>query len=132
MSAKPKKKTPNLEVRSSAPGKQAQKGLRTQTITVDGKELRIQATMGMLADQEAIYWDMQQDPSIVGAREGQPLNEKHETMCALFALVYDDASEMGLTPYALSKKVPLDQVNEIMAEVNSMVGQLPGSEEGNE
>jgi len=122
---------PAIEVRSSAAG-QAQLGLEQQTLQVGLHTLRLNATMSMLANQEAVYHQVKADPSLVGAEPDQPLGEIHEMMISLYALVYRDAKAVGLTPYTLSEAIPMAQMSEIVSRMQALVGQLPGADEGND
>lgn len=127
---------------STVKGKQAQKGLRVQTVTLGEHELALNTTMSLLADQEAIYFDVSKDHSLVGARDEQPLGEFHDTLCSFFAMITRDADAKGLTerdpkgrllptgltPYKMSTLIELSQMEEFVGQVQALVGQLPGAE----
>ena len=126
MSNKPKTKSP----KAKPPGKAA---IRSRMIQVGPHKLEMNARVSMLLDQEAILFDAEQNPSIVGAREGQNFGEMHHTAISVFCLVAKSAEEQGLelTPYDMFDLVPFEEMASLVEEMNLLLGQLPGADSGN-
>ena len=101
-------------------------------LTFGEHKLEVRSTVGMVMRLKGLQFQCKKEPELIGAVEGQPLDEEHEIMMLLFCLVKGSMREQGLdlTPIELFELVPASQAEELTAAVAEVMDTLGEAQQG--